>query len=293
MKHQESTLTTPDGARLFTQKWLPDDQAKDVIVIAHGLAEHSTRYAPVAGYLAQWGYAVYSFDLRGHGQSRGDTFGYFDRFDLLSEDLRRCVELAQAEQQSGPLFLLGHSMGSLLALYYAVRYQATLKGLVISGATVNSAEVTTATMRLLLRILSAVAPKTGVAMIDSSTISKDPAVVQAYDADPNVYRGKVRARVGAEMMAASGDVIRNLKRITLPILILHGGSDRLVPPGSSRSVYEWIGSADKTLKIYDGLYHEVYNEPEKNRVWADVLAWLETHRTAGGSSATAQEMQSS
>jgi acylglycerol lipase len=291
MKHQEKPLNTPDGARLFTQQWLPDDQVKDVIVIAHGLAEHSTRYAHVAAYLVQSGYAVYTLDHRGHGQSRGNTFGYFERFDLLSEDLRRYVELAQAEQKSGPPFLLGHSMGSLLALYYAVRYQTTLKGLVISGALVNSIDVANATTRLLVRVLSAIAPKMGIIVLDSSTISKDQAVVRAYDADPNVYRGKIRARVGAEMMAATDDVLNSLKRITLPILILHGGADRLVPPGSSRVVYERVGSADKTLKIYDGLYHDIFNEPEKDRVLADVLVWLETHRMASEPGTSAQGAQ--
>jgi alpha-beta hydrolase superfamily lysophospholipase len=291
MKHQEHTLTTPDGARLFTQQWLPDHQARDVVLIAHGLAEHSTRYAHVARYLVQSGYAVYALDHRGHGQSRGDTFGYFERFDWLSEDLRRYVELAQAEQKSGPPFLLGHSMGSLLALYYAVRYQATLKGLVISGALLNVTDVATTGTRLLVRVLSTIAPKTGIATLDSSAVSKDQAVVRAYDADPNNYRGKVRARVGAEMMAATDDVLSNLKQITLPILILHGGSDRLVPPGSSRSVYEQVGSADKTLKIYDGLYHEIFNEQEKDRVLADVLVWLETHRTASGPGVFPQGVQ--
>jgi acylglycerol lipase len=280
MKHQEGTLTTLDGARLFTQQWLPDDQAKAVIVIAHGLAEHSSRYAHVARYLVQSGYAVYTFDQRGHGQSRGDRLGYFERFDLLSEDLRQYVELAQAEQKSGPPFLLGHSMGSLLALYYAIRHQTALKGLVVSGSLLNASEVANTTTRLLTRVLSAVAPQMGIAVIDSSTISKDQAVVRAYDLDPNNYRGKIRARVGAELMAATAEVLDNLERITLPILILHGGSDRLVPPGSSRVVYKRVGSADKTLKIYDGLYHEIFNEPEKDRVLADVLVWLETHRMA-------------
>ena len=274
MKHQESTLTTPDGARLFTQQWLPDDQAKAVIVIAHGLAEHSTRYTHVARYFVQSGYAVYTLDQRGHGQSRGDTFGYFERFDLLSEDLRQYVELAQAEQKSGPPFLLGHSLGSLLALYYAIRYQTTLKGLISSGALVNANEVANATTRLLTRVLSAVAPQMGIAVIDSSTISKDQAVVRAYDADPNNYRGKIQARVGAEMMAATGDVLNNLERITLPILVLHGGADRLVPPRSSRVVYERVGSADKTLKIYDGLYHELLNEPEREAILAKIEAWI-------------------
>jgi alpha-beta hydrolase superfamily lysophospholipase len=288
MKHQESTLTTLDGVRLFTQQWLPDDQAKAVIVIAHGLAEHSSRYAHVARYLVQSGYAVYTFDQRGHGQSRGDSFGYFERFDLLSEDLRQYIELAQAEQKSGPPFLLGHSLGSLLALYYTIRYQTTLKGLISSGALVNANEVANTTTRLLTRVLSAVAPQMGIAVIDSSTISKDQAVVRAYDLDPNNYRGKIRARVGAELMAATAEVLDNLGRITLPILILHGGSDRLVPPGSSRVVYKRVGSADKTLKIYDGLYHEIFNEPEKDRVLADVLVWLETHRMASEPGTSAQ-----
>ncbi len=279
MQHQKSTFTAPDGFKLFTQQWVPDDTPKDLIILVHGLAEHSARYTYVAEYLVQAGYAVYTLDHRGHGQSRGDTFGYFERFDTLSEDLRRYIEWARAEQKSGLPFLLGHSMGSLLALYYGIRYPTTIKGIVVSAAPVNAAELVPPTTRLLARVLSRLAPKMGVSQLPSATISKDPAVVQAYDSDPNVYRSKVRARVGAEMFAAADYVRKNLHQLTLPVLVMHGTSDQLVPPGSSTTAFNGVSSADKTLKMYDGLYHEIFNEAEKNDVLADVVAWLDAHHS--------------
>ena len=133
-------------------------------------------------------------------------------------------------------------------------------------------------MRAGLRVLSQVAPKAGVRKIGSPTISRDQAVVQAYDSDPDVYRGQIPARVGAEWITATQYILSNLPRITLPALIMHGSADTLVPPVSSQIIYDRIGSADKTLKFYDGLYHEIFNEPEKARVLADVWVWLASHQ---------------
>jgi acylglycerol lipase len=279
MKHQTSALSVADGAQLFSQSWVPDEPARGTIIVAHGYAEHSGRYTHVAEYFVHQGYAVYSFDQRGHGQSSRSDRGYFDRFETLCDDLRRYVEWVRTQERMGPLFLVGHSMGGMLSLYYAIRHQAMLKGMVLSGPYLAREQDEPALVRAFLRLLSRIAPKTGVRLIDSSTISKDLAVVQAYESDPNNYRGQILARAAAEWFAVTPYIIGNLQRITLPILILHGEADRLVSPACSQLIYDRIGSPDKSLKFYDGLYHEIFNEPEKARVLADVWVWLASHQS--------------
>lgn len=293
MKHQTAILKAPDGQTLFTQSWTPDQPGKGTIVLVHGLAEHSGRYTHVAEYFVQQGYSVHALDHRGHGQSRGQTFGYFERFSLLHDDLYLFVESVRSLGRSGPLFMVGHSMGGLLALYYTIRHQGHLKGLITSGALLDAGVDVPGTQVALARFLSQVAPKMGMVDLDSNTLSKDPAVVSAYDNDPNVYRGKLRARVGSELIAAVNETRNNLGKITLPILCLHGAQDRLVKPSSTQYIYDHVGSVDKTIKIYDGLHHEIFNEPEKARVLADVWVWLASHQGTGELKAPAVAQQGS
>ena len=278
MRHEIIKVKMEDGFALTGQTWKPDNTVKGVIVIAHGLAEHTGRYEYVADYFAEQGYAVYAADHRGHGVNRGATFGFFEHFSRLAEDLKQMIELARSEEKTVPLSLLGHSFGGLLALYYTIKYQSTLQGLIVSAPLVTASSEFPAPQRFVVRLLSGIAPQLSVQTIDSGTLSKDQAVVQSYDNDPQVYRGKVRARVAAEIVDAADFVRSNLSRITLPILILHGSADRLVKPEYSQVVYDGVSSPDKTVKIYDGLYHEIMNEPEKARVLADIWVWLAAHQ---------------
>jgi alpha-beta hydrolase superfamily lysophospholipase len=278
MNHQIVKLNMEDGFTLTTQTWKPDGPVKGTIVVSHGLAEHTGRYAHVAEYFTGQGYAVYAADHRGHGVNRGTSFGYFERVAALADDLRRVVDLARSEQKTAPLSLLGHSFGGLLALYYTIKYQSTLQVLVVSAPLVTSSSEYPALQRYLVQFLSRVAPQLEVQALDSGTLSKDQTVVQSYDNDPNVYRGKVRARVATEIVDAGDFVRANLSKITLPILIMHGSADRLVKPEYSQVVYDGVSSTDKTLKYYEGLYHEIMNEPEKSRVLADIWVWLAAHQ---------------
>src|SRR5262249_31008940 len=144
------------------------------------------------------GYALYAADHRGHGVNRGETFGYFERFSALAEDLKRVVELARSEQKM--VVLLGHSMGGLLSLYYTIKYQSTLQDLIVSAPLVTASSEFPAAQRSIVRLLSNIAPRMGVQALESATVSRDQAVVQKYDNDPQVYRGKIRARVAAELV---------------------------------------------------------------------------------------------
>lgn len=279
MQHLEETFAGAAGVDIYWQAWLPDGEARAVVVIAHGAGEHGARYAHVAERLTGSGYAVYAIDHRGHGRSQGRR-AMFERLDLVLGDLSTLIARARDAHPGLPVFLLGHSLGGAVALAYAVRYEDQLAGLVLSGP-VAALETATPVTRLAARVLSTLTPNLGLMDVDATQISRDPDVVRAYQEDPLVYRGKFPARTIAEV---AGEVTRfpqTVTRLRLPLLILHGTADTLAPLAGSKMVAERAGSADKTLKIYDGLYHEVFNEPEQDQVIGDLLDWLNGRMTAG------------
>jgi alpha-beta hydrolase superfamily lysophospholipase len=273
--HADGKITASAGGDVYWQSWTPE-KTKAVVVIAHGLAEHSGRYAHVADRLASAGYATYSYDQWGHGRS-GGTMGNIEGFSHLRADLDTVLSKARGEHPGVPVFLLGHSFGGLVALDYVVtRGESGLTGLVVSGAAVDPS-VGSALERAAAPLLSRIAPNLPVAPLDPTAVSRDPAVVQAYIDDPLNYHGKIRARTGSEGLKAVARVHAGLGRVTLPILVLHGVEDRLVSAAGSKAVAEKVKSVDKTLTLYDGLYHEIFNEPEQKAVLDDVVGWLDAH----------------
>jgi alpha-beta hydrolase superfamily lysophospholipase len=278
VNHQEAELTGVGGLRLFTQSWLPDGDVRAVVVIAHGAGEHSGRYAHVAARLVGEGYAVYALDHRGHGKSEGPRT-LLDRMDNVVADLDSLVVLAGGEHPGVPLFLLGHSMGGAIALSYTIAHQDRLAGLILS-APLAALEAASPAQRIAAKVLSAVAPRLPVVAVDPSLVSRDPAVVEAYKTDPLVHHGKIPARTVAELAAAVESYPEAVRAITVPTLIMYGGADRLVPPAASVMVNERISSEDKTLKEYEGLFHEILNEPEQEQVIDYLVDWLRPRVTA-------------
>ncbi len=278
MKHEVGHLSAYDQFELYAQSWKPDAPPRSVIVIAHGFGEHSGRYDHVANYFVEQGYALYAADHRGHGESRGKQIGYFDRIETLTNDLKRVVEWVRRDYDGIPIFMLGHSVGGQLALRYTIHNQHTLKGLILSAPFIPSEAEFPRPTAIVAHALSRIAPRLGVQMrVPSAGLSRDRAVGEAYDADPNVYHGKITARVGLEIVQGGDYVRAHLSAIQLPILILHGSQDPIARPDYSQVVYDNVGSTDKTLKVYEGLYHEIMNEPEKTRVLADIWVWLAAH----------------
>jgi alpha-beta hydrolase superfamily lysophospholipase len=279
MRHQTNSLTLPDGFPLFTQTWTPDtdDDLKGVIILIHGLGEHSGRYSHVATYFTERGYIVAAPDHRGHGRSQGKALGYFDRFSQIVDDLHQFIKTLPSASRGLPLYILGHSMGGLVSLHYTIRYTPRIRGLITSGVLLDAGEGINSVVASLVKQLANVIPKFGLLAVDSSTISRDPQVVRAYDADPYIYHGKISARVGIELTNAVEFAKQNLSKIDRPALVMHGGADRLVKPHCSQIIHDGISSADKTLKIYEGLYHEILNEPEQAQVMDDIYDWLKTH----------------
>jgi acylglycerol lipase len=257
---------------IYWQAWLPDAPPRAIVLIAHGGAEHGGRYAWTAGQLVARGYAVYAIDHRGHGRSDGPR-AYVDRVEHAVADLHTLAGLVAERHPAAPVFLLGHSMGGLIALDYALNHQDELSGLVLS-APLAVLDANPAT-RLASRALSAVAPRLPVYKIDGTTVSRDPEVVRAYDADPLNHRGMLPARTVGELATTVAGFPERLPQLRLPILVAYGTGDRLVDPTGSVLVAERAGSEDVTVIPYDGLYHEILNEPERDRVIADVAGWID------------------
>lgn len=271
-RHEEGRFAGVGGLEIYWQGWLPEGPPRSIVLIAHGGAEHGGRYAWTAGQLTARGYAVYAIDHRGHGRSAGPR-AYVDRIDNAVADLHALAELTRERHPGTEVFLLGHSMGGLIALSYALVHQDELAGLVLS-APLAVLEANSAT-RLASRLLSAAAPRLPVYKIDGTTVSRDPEVVRAYDDDPLNHRGMLPARTVGELAATTGTFRDRLPELRLPVLTVYGTGDRLVDNAGSLLVDEVGGSADSTLIAYDGLYHEVLNEPERDRVIGDIGDWID------------------
>jgi alpha-beta hydrolase superfamily lysophospholipase len=280
--HAAGTLTGAGAGAvgIFWQSWAPEEgAARGVVVIVHGFGEHSGRYEHVARRLVAEGYVTYALDHRGHGHSQG-TRAVIDRLADAVSDIDQLLVLAGDAHPGLPVFMLGHSMGGLLAVQYALEHQDRLAGLVLSGA-LAALDAAPAPSRLIARMLSAVAPRAGLIALDASLVSRDPQVVAAYRADPMVHHGKLPARTVAELIAAGQRFPERVAEIRVPTLIMYGGDDRLCPPSGSVMLGERIGAADITVIPYEGLYHEILNEPEQETVLRDMCGWLDAHVGAG------------
>jgi alpha-beta hydrolase superfamily lysophospholipase len=266
-------MSGTEGLELYWQAWLPDSEPKAILIIAHGVSEHSGRYSHVGERLAAAGYAVYALDHRGHGRSEGRR-AVVDRMAHIVEDLNGLIETATSSNPGKGTFLLGHSMGGAVALEYAFEHQDRLAGLILSGPAA-ALEAASPVTRALGRVLSTLAPSLGIFAIETGAVSRDPDVVSKYENDPLVFHGKLPARTITELTGAIEHFPERVPKLTLPLLVMHGTADRLTPPAGSKMVYERAGSSDKTLKLYNGLYHEILNEPEQGQVLSDLLEWLE------------------
>jgi acylglycerol lipase len=275
VNHRAARLRGSGGIGIYWQAWFGQDEPRAVVVIAHGAGEHSDRYRHVAARLVADGYAAYAIEHRGHGRSGGPR-ALVDRLDNAVADLDALVSLAAAEHPGIGIFLLGHSMGATVAVSYALAHQERLSGLILSGPLAALAAAP-APMRAAAKVLSAIAPQLPMFAIDASLVSRDPAVVEAYRADPLVYHGKLPVRTVAELAAAIDTFPGDVSRITIPTVIMYGTADGLCPTEGSVMLGERLGSADKTLTAYDGLYHEIFNEPEQERVLDDLCSWLAAH----------------
>lgn len=276
MDHQEGFFRGADEKQIYYQAWLPEGETRAVLLIVHGLAEHSGRYLNVVNYFTPRGYAVYALDHIGHGKSEGDRV-FVNRFEDFTRTVKIFFDKIRGWQPGLPIFIVGHSMGGLISSYYLLDHQEELAGAILSGAGVKIPDYVTGTTITMGKILSKLLPKAGLIGLEAEHICSDPAVVQAYVNDPLVYTGKTSARLAAEMLSAMQRVSSEAGRISLPVIMVHGSEDKLVEPAASQMLYDKVSSEDKTIKIYPGYYHEVFNEPGRDVVFNDLDAWLEAH----------------
>lgn len=264
------------GAALHVTHWLPEGLPKAVVLLAHGYAEHAGRYTHVAKRLTGAGYAVYAIDHWGHGRSDG-TPGFVPRFSAFPDGMAELLTLVEVNHGETPRVLLGHSMGGLISTLFLIERQPAFVAAALSGPAIVPGAPPSRFTIWISRFLSRFFPRLGVLALDANGVSRDPAVVAAYRADPLVYTGKIGARLGKEFMDAMAAAQAGAPRITLPILLQHGEKDSLAAVAGSQYLFDHVSSADKMLKIYPGLFHEIYNEPEQDAVLDDLVGWFDAH----------------
>ncbi|AMO73261.1 lipase [Sphingorhabdus sp. M41] len=263
------------------EKWLPDDDPKAVILLVHGYAEHAGRYEYFAQHCVGKGYAVYAIDHWGHGQSDG-TPGFVPDFSVFHDGVDQLLASATHDYPALPVMLVGHSMGGLISATYLLSNQSKFAACVLSGPAIKAAEEPSAFLKAISGFLSRFFPKLGVLELDPNGVSRDPKVVADYLADPLVYNGKMGARLAAELLTNMTKIQENAGQISLPMLLLHGGKDSLAAAEGSEFLDRHISSSDKQLKIYPKLFHEIFNEPEKDAVLNDMTDWLDKQLAARG-----------
>ena len=276
MERREGYFGGVGSVDLYFQSWQEEEKTRAVLAVVHGFGEHCGRYLNVVNHLTPLGYGVYGFDLRGHGRSPGQR-GHIQSWDEYRGDLRAFLQKVSSQEPTPPVFLLGHSMGALIALDYLLHNPAGLRGAIVSGAPLEPVGVAKPFLVLLARVLSRVWPRFSLPLgLDPKGISRDTDVVKAYEADPLVH-GKASVRWGTEILKTIERVKTHPAEVHLPILLIHGGSDPLNSPEGTRKFFERILLPDKEMKIYPGSYHEVHNDFDYEQVMKDMAQWMERH----------------
>jgi alpha-beta hydrolase superfamily lysophospholipase len=273
--HHEGFLTAHDDVSIYHQSWLPDGEPTAVVALIHGLGEHSGRYAHVAAALVDAGYAVHALDHRGHGKSDGKR-AFVKHYDELMRDMAMFRAHVGAEHPDVPVVMLGHSMGGNLAVGHALEHQDGLAGLVLSGPALKVGDDLSPAKLRVFTLVAKVAPGFRPEALSAEAISRDPSVVEAYRNDPLVFTGKISAGLGAALIDAMKRFPARYTELTLPVLLLHGTDDQLADVAGSHEFEAMATNADVTAHYYEGLYHEVFNEPEQGQVIADLLGWMQT-----------------
>jgi alpha-beta hydrolase superfamily lysophospholipase len=261
------------GLTLYRQSWLPEGAARAVLAVVHGYAEHSGRYDWAGRRLAEAGYAVHAYDLRGHGRSPGDRT-LVKSFREHLDDLDRFLAVLHADDPRPP-FLVGHSMGGLIAALYVTTRTRPLAGVILSGPALGPVPWSARLLSPVTALAAKASPGFGMRQLDAATVSRDPEVVAAYASDPLVYHGKMPAATTSAATRAIDTARRRASVVTIAVLVMHGSEDELTEHAGSAWWCEHTSSTDKTFRLWDGLAHEILNEPEKEAVFAELRAWLD------------------
>jgi alpha-beta hydrolase superfamily lysophospholipase len=275
MRHDEGWTEAADGSRLYWQRYTPDDTPRAELLFVHGLAEHSGRYGHVMRHFAEAGFDCWALDYRCHGKSPGLRV-HVDRFDEFLLDIAAACRLVLEKQTSLPLYLVGHSQGGLLVLRHVLAHPDGINGIIVSSPFLglHSNAAPSAPLHMVANVISTFNPKLMFSKIaEPKFLSRDPQVATAYVDDPLVS-DTVSARWFTEVLRAQADTLARAPDLAVPALVMQSGDDRIADPAATRA---WVASAPAELVDYvewDGLYHEMFNEPEKQQVFEKMEEWL-------------------
>lgn len=269
---KESSFEGVGGLKIFTRNWQPEGAPRGIMVIVHGFNSHSGQYLWAAEQFTKNGLAVYALDLRGRGRSEGERY-YVEKIEDFTDDVETLVKQAKSENPGLPVFMLGHSAGGVTACVYALDHQAEIDGLICESF---AYELPVPDIALaFLKGLSYITPHTHVFSLKNKDFTRDESVVEEMNNDIFIKGESQPAQTAKTMLDASARLKEEFPRITLPVLIIHGTADKATKPSGSQHFYEVAGSSDKTLKLYEGYYHDMLNDLDKEVVMADIQNWID------------------
>jgi len=268
---KEEFVKSADGVKIYLRSWSPSTKPRGVVVICPGFNAHSGQYIWTAEQLAAAGYSVYALDLRGRGRSDGERF-YVERVDDYVSDVSAAIGLAKKREPGLKVFLLGHSAGGVVSCTYALDHQGELAGLICEDF---AFQVPAPGLALsAIKGLSHIAPRLGVLTLKNEDFSRDPKAVAALNNDPLIAHEVQPALTIAALVRADERLRKEFPKITLPVLIMHGTGDKITLPAGSQFFYDTAGSKDKTIKLYEGHFHDLLNDVGKEGVMADIKTWI-------------------
>lgn len=274
---KEERIAGGGGLEIFVRSWQPAGKPRAVLVICHGVNSHGGQYLWVGEQFAARGFAVYALDLRGRGRSDGERF-YVDNVADYVANVAAVVKLAKSRQPGLPVFLLGHSAGGVVSCTYTLDNQAELAGLICESFAFRVPAPGFALA--IIKGLSKIAPRLKVLKLKNEDFSRDPKAVQALNDDPLTHNEVQPAKTVAALVRADERLEREFPSITLPVFILHGTVDKATVPSGSQFFYDTAGSRDKTLRLYEGHFHDLLNDIGKEGVLADIAGWIDARLPA-------------
>lgn len=273
----ESSFEGVGGLKIATRSWLPADKPKAVMILIHGFNAHSGYMVWAGEHFAASGFAAYALDLRGRGKSEGERF-YVENFSDYLADVNTLVSLARSENPGLPIYVLGHSAGGVIASSYAFEHMDEVAGLVCESFAFDVG--LPHLVQLALEGVSHIAPHLHVFSLNNADFSRDSTAVEKMNTDPLIAKESQPAETASEMLKAAERLKGNMPQFKVPVLIIHGTADKATRPAGSQYFHDHTGSADKTLRLYEGHYHDLLNDVGKEEVMADIQSWLNA-RTSG------------
>ena len=274
----ESSFDGIGGLKIATRSWEPAGVPRGLMILVHGFNAHSGYMAWPGEQFAAKGFAAYALDLRGRGKSEGERF-YVENFSEYVDDVGRLVDIARSEYPGLPVYVLGHSAGGVISTSYVFEHQNEIAGLICESFALDVGVPDIAS--LLIKGISYIAPHAHLFTLKNEDFSRDPKAVAEMNSDPLIAGESQPAETGAEMLRAAERLRQNFPKFTVPVLIIHGTADKATMPAGSQFFYDTAGSEDKTLKLYEGHFHDLLNDLDKEKVMSDIMSWLEARVPAG------------